>query len=224
MRSLLTIFSILILYVAPAKTQPIHAGLLPEVSLSYAWTESIRQTIKIESMHQVYGAGASEFAYAYDQTDIQMFVEGRLNPFFRIAAGYQYRLEGGGENSHRLIQQAAFLQRMTGFRLGHRLRTDQSLYASDAMKLRLRYRLSLEIPLEGQSLDAGEFYLLFSGEPIYSLQDAVSDLETRLVGSLGYFINSSSKLEAGPDYRVEGWLDGPVRQNLWLRVGWFYSI
>jgi hypothetical protein len=104
------------------------------------------------------------------------------------------------------------------------LRTDQTIYTSDAVKLRLRYRLSAEFPLEGQSLDAGEFYLLMSGEPIHSLQDAKSDLEVRLTSSFGYFINNKAKLEMGLDYRLEKILDDPGRQKLWLKLGWFFVI
>jgi hypothetical protein len=207
-----------------ATGQQFHAGLLPEVSVSYKWSDKIQQTVKIESVHELYQAESARFEYAYDQTDIQLFLEGRLNPFIKIAGGYQYRLEGNGDNPHRFIQQAALLQRMTGFRIGHRFRTDQTIYSSNAVKMRLRYRLSAELPLEGQSLDAGEFYLLMSGEPIYSWQDAKSDMEVRFVTSFGYFINNKTKLVMGLDYRLENLLDDPASQKLWLRLGWFYAI
>lgn len=224
MRYFLPILSILLFYVPLAKGQNFHAGLLPEASVSYKWSEKLQQTVKIESAHEMYHSETALFEYTYDQTDIQLFLEGKLNPFIKIAGGYQYRVEGKGENPHRFIQQAAVLQRMTGFRIGHRFRTDQTIYTSEAVKYRLRYRLSAEFPLEGQSLDAGELYLLMSGEPIHSLQDAKSDMEVRLATSFGYFINNKTKLEMGLDYRLENILVDPVRQKLWLKLGWFFVI
>jgi len=207
-----------------ATGQQFYAGLMPEVSVSYKWSDRIQQTLKIESALEMYHPETAGFVYSYDQTDIQLFIEGKHNPFFKTALGYQYQLEGGGENSHRFIQQAAFLQRKTGFRLGHRVRVDQTLYTSEAVKLRLRYRLSAEFPLEGQSLDAGEFYLLISGEPIYAVQDAMGEMEARLATSIGYFISHKTKLELGLDYRLEELWVHPVRQKLWLGFGWFYII
>lgn len=214
-----------LLFFAPwASGQQFHSGLMPEVSLSYKWSDVLQQTLKIESAHELTGPESEGFAYAYDQTDIQVFLEGRLNPFIKIAGGYQYRLEGDGDNPHRFIQQAAVLQRKESFRLGHRLRTDQTVYSTDPVKWRLRYRISAEFPLEGQSLDAGEFYLITSGEPIYSWQDSAHDVEVRIATSLGYFISDKSELEVGLDYRMEKLLTDPYRQKMWVRIGWFYVI
>lgn len=224
MRSLLIPFFILLFFAPLASGQQFHGGLLPEVSLSYKWSDIFQQTLKIESAHELTGPGSGGFAYAYDQTDIQMFLEAKLNPFVKIAGGYQYRLEGEGNKAHRFMQQAALVQRKEGYRLGHRVRTDQTVYITDPVKWRLRYRLSAEFPLEGQSLDAGEFYLITSGEPIYSYQDMEHDLETRLVASIGYFINNKTKLEMGLDYRLEKLLADPFRQKLWIKAGWFYVI
>ncbi|SRR6056297_468389 len=224
MRYLPVILFILLLYAPVAKGQQFHAGLLPELSVSYKWTEKIQQTIKIESAHELVHPETAGFDYSHNQTDIQVFIEGRINPFIKIAGGYQYRLEGSGGNSHRLIQQIAWLQRKTAIRLGHRVRTDQTLYASNPLKWRFRYRLSSEIPLEGQSLDPGELYLLISGEPIYSLQHTASNLEIRLTSSLGYALNRTSSLEIGFDYRLESLLNKPSSQTLWLGLGWYYLI
>lgn len=224
MRYLLSILFVIFYFMPVVSGQPFHAGLMPELSVSYTWSDHIQQTLKIESAHDLYHHETGQFDYSYDQTDIQLYLEGRINPFFKTAGGYQYRLNGDGDNSHRMIQQVAFLQRKTGFRLGHRLRTDQTINSSDPVNWRFRYRLSAEIPLEGQSLDAGEIYLLLSGEPIYSLQDASSNLEARLTTSLGYSINNTSNLEMGLDYRMTSLLDNLSRQIVWLRLGWYYHI
>lgn len=221
MRFILTVFLISLLHVAAAQTRSFNAGLLPEIVVSYKWNEKLQHTTKIESLHKVFLTEPMMWNYSYEQTDIQTFLEWKVNPFWKIAGGYQYRLKTD-ENAHRAIQQAALVQKKTGFRLGHRWRTDQTFYTSDVVKWRARYRLSAEIPLEGQSLDDNEYYLILSGEPVYSLQDGVSDIESRVTASLGYFINSTNKLETGFDYRLEKLPGNSVRQNLWLKLGWYY--
>ncbi len=210
--------------ILPVRSQNFSAGILPEISLSYQWSEKIQQTVKIESMHEMYTPDSQEPRYYYEQTDVQIFLEGRINPFIRVAGGYQYRFEGQGENAHRSIQQISFLQRKQGFRLGHRLRTDQTFVPSEAIQWRFRYRLSAEVPLQGQSLDDGEFYLKFSGEPIFSVHDAERELETRLSTSLGFLIHAGNKLELGPDYRLEDIMTKGAGHDLWMKLGWFYLI
>ncbi len=224
MRYLLSILFMIFYFLPLVSGQQFHAGLMPELSVSYKWSDNIQQTLKIESAHDLYHPDNGQFDYSYDQTDIQLYLEGRINPFLKTAGGYQYRLDGDGDNSNRMIQQVALLQRKTGFRLGHRLRTDQTIYSSDPVNWRFRYRLSAEIPLEGQSLDEGEIYLLLSGEPIYSLQDASSNLEARLTASVGYSLNNTSNLEMGLDYRMISLLDNLSRKIFWLRLGWYYHI
>lgn len=207
-----------------AGAQSFQGGLVPEIVFRYKWTDKIQHITKVESMHEFYQNKPQMWNYVYDQTDIQTFVQFRLNPFWKVAGGYQYRLEGAGENTHRAIQQSAFVQKRTGFRFGHRWRTDQSFYPSDATKWRIRYRLSAEIPLQGQSLDTGEYFLVLSGEPIYALQEGLHDLESRLSSSLGYFANRNNNLEIGLDYRLENLLGSNIHHKLWLKFGWFYML
>lgn len=224
MRILLISLLLLSLQSYPALAQEFNAGVLPEISLSYRWSEKIQQTIKIESMHGFYTPEVQGLDFSYEQTDIQVFLEGRLSPFLRIAGGYQYRFEGEGENAHRTIQQLTFLQRKTGFRLGHRIRTDQTFTPDESVRWRLRYRLTTEIPLQGQSLDEREFYLILSGEPVYSYRSGKSRLETRLAGSVGYQITPVNKVEMGPDFRLDDLFGEKSGQNLWIKLGWFYRL
>jgi hypothetical protein len=206
----------------------VYTGFFPEAALTGALSDRVQLTFKVESQHRSYDNRASEgerWEYFHYRTDLQGFVALSLNPFWKVSGGYQYRLEGGdGANTHRSIQQIAYVQRLRRSRLGHRLRTDQTFHPSEAVELRARYRLSVEIPLVGESLDPGEFYLLLSGEVIYGVQGGGSEIENRLVGSLGHYFSKRAKLEIGPDYRTDRYLSPGFRTRLWLKVGGYFSL
>ena len=213
---------------ALAQENVVYTGFFPEAALTGSVSKRVQLTFKVESQHRGYDNRATEgerWEYFHYRTDLQGFVALSLNPFWKVSGGYQYRLEGGdGANTHRSIQQIAYVQRLMRSRLGHRLRTDQTYHPGEAVELRARYRLSLEIPLVGQSLDPGEFYLLLSGEVIYGYQGGDSEIENRLVGSLGHYFSKRAKLEVGPDYRTDRYLAPGFRTRLWLKVGGYFSL
>jgi len=92
------------------------------------------------------------------------------------------------------------------------------------MEFRLRYRLSAEIPLNGQSADPKEFYIKINNEYLNSIKENKYDLELRLVPLLGYAVNQNNKLEVGMDYRVRSFLFSPSRHNTWLSFNWFIEL
>ena len=213
---------------ASAQENVVYTGFFPEAALTGSVSDRLQFTFKVESQHRGFDNRASageRWKHFHYRTDLQGFVALSLNPFWKVSGGYQYRLEGGdGANTHRSIQQIAYIQRLMRSRLGHRLRTDQTYHPGEAAELRARYRLSVEIPLVGQSLDPGEFYLLLSGEVIYGFQGGDSEIENRLVGSLGHYFSKQAKLEVGPDYRTDRYLASGFRTRLWLKVGGYFNL
>ena len=213
---------------ARAQENVTYIGFFPEAALTGSVSDRVQLTFKVESQHRSYDnrvADGERWEYFHYRTDLQGFVALSLNPFWKVSGGYQYRIEGGdGANTHRFIQQIAYVQRLRRSRLGHRLRTDQTYHPSEAVELRARYRLSVEIPLAGQSLDPGEFYLLLSGEVIYGYQGGNSEIENRLVGSLGHYFSKQAKLEAGLDYRTDRYIAEGFRTRLWFKVGGYFSL
>ncbi|MBD3629425.1 DUF2490 domain-containing protein [Cyclobacterium sp.] len=202
-------------------------GLFPEFQIGFNATEKLKVTGKIESQHGMVDKvenSDAKYGYYHNQTDFQGFLGTSINPFVAITGGYQYRLESGSENSHRSIQQVSILQRKGNFKIGHRIRTDQTFAPNDPVEFRLRYRISYEIPIEGQSLDPGEFYLVFSDEPIYSIQSGESGLENRVVAALGHFSKGKQKFQAGIDYRTDRFFDDAFRQRTWFKFGWYLKL
>ena len=202
------------------------SGLFPEAQLTYDISDDYYVTHKVESQHGMFDAQRlnRELEYSHTLTDLQTFIGRRLNPFVKVDIGYQYRIEDG-ENTHRPIQQVAILQRSNFFRIGHRIRTDQTFFDEESVLFRLRYRYSVQVPLQGTQLDPGEKYMTVSNEVIYMNQAAEDDIENRLAASLGFFVDDKTKYEVGLDYRTDDYLvPERFRSRLWLKFGVYWSL
>ena len=107
----------------------------------------------------------------------------------------------------------------------HRLRLDQTFSTgNEDNEYRVRYRFAAEIPLSGQTLDPGEFYLLTSNEVIAGTKGGKGEIENRLVGSIGHYFGKKAKLEAGLDWRIDKIIADGLRNRLWFKVGCFLNI
>ncbi len=202
-------------------------GFFPEASLNYKLNNLYSITHKVESQHGIFDKQSQlneELKYNHVLTDLQTFLDRRISPYIKIAFGYQYRIEDG-ENTHRPIQQVSILQKESRYRIGHRIRTDQTFFNEAEMLWRFRYRIKGQIPLQGLELDEGEQYLILSNEIVYMYQNGEDDLENRFVISLGFYFNDKNKFEVGFDYRTDDYLvDDQFRNRLWLKIGYYKSI
>lgn len=207
--------------------QTVSAGLMPEFGLTMPIQGRFSQTYKIENQQTLFRDGIDEkgrFEYGYERTDLQLFVNYQFAANWRASIGYQLRIEEQWNIHHRPIQQVATNTRIGSLRLAHRIRTDQTIERGEPFQFRIRYRAALEIPLNGEKIDPKEFYFVISAEPIYSIQAKESQLESRLVLTLGHFFSNSNKLELSLDHRADRFFDDGIRQRIWLKVGWFVNI
>lgn len=141
----------------------------------------------------------------------------------RIGSGYLLRVEGS-EIYHRFLQQYIIVQKMSRFRLAHRFLADQTISESERPQFRLRYRLTSEIPLNGEAVDPKEFYVKLNNEYVNSLQASEYDLEVRFIPLLGYGFTESLKMEAGLDYRVNSFLQNTTRNSYWMTLNLFIEL
>lgn len=200
--------------------------MAPDLSVSYKLNNNYALNAKIESFHYAMERDEKNeplWENKYDGTDIQLFITRRLGPFSRLALGYQYGHDPAKPASHRIIQQYSIIRRPRSVAFVHRLRADQTFYKTDPARFRLRYRLSTEIPLQGQSLDPREFYLLASDEIIASAQNKKYRAENRFVFMAGFMFNGNHKLQVGIDYRSE-LADHQLNNTLILKAGWNISL
>lgn len=153
------------------------------------------------------------------------------HPNINLAAGFLFRINGpftDGSTELRPWQQVTAISRLGVVRLRNRARLEQRLLPTDETEmrradLRLRYRLSGDMPLEGERLDAREFYLNVSTEAMFTLTRArvIFFRETRSYVGVGYRFASGQRLEPGLEFRARRInADGDRRHFLFLRLTW----
>lgn len=182
------------------------SSISPDISVNFKLNERYTLNTKVEAFHLYFekdNLTKPLWVNKFEGADFQFFLTRRLNPFSRAALGFQYGFEPDDPGSYRLIQQYSHISRYRDLMLGHRLRSDQTFYTDEATKIRLRYRISLEIPLQGLSLDPLEFFLLVSDEILIANQKTRQSLENRFVFNAGYMFSPSHKLQLGFDLRSE---------------------
>jgi hypothetical protein len=212
--------------VANAQSDRFVFGFFPEASLKYNISKNYSITHKVESQHGLFDSNNlnEKLEYEHSLTDLQTFIGRRITPFMKVDIGYQYRLEEG-ENTNRTIQQVSLLQRASYYRIGHRVRIDQTFFSDAPLLFRARYRIKGQIPLEGRELDPGENYLSISNELIYMIQNIEDDLENRLTAALGFYFDDKNKFEVGLDYRTDDYLvEDRFRHRLWFKFGYYKSL
>lgn len=98
-------------------------------------------------------------------------------------------------DEHRLFQQFITRQRFGRTYIQHRYRIEERFLPED-FRLRFRYFLSVNLPLNLKALDKGAWYLSAYNEIFLYADGPVFDRD-RLYGALGYVIRKDLRLEAG---------------------------
>jgi hypothetical protein len=206
-----------------AAQQTYLVGLLPSINLNHQLKNNWSVNYKVES-RQIFSSGTfnaeSRTGFDYRLIDNSLLAAKKFGLNSKISGGYLARLEDG-ELTHRFIQQYSVVQRLSSFRLAHRVVTDQTFAPNESPEYRLRYRLATEVPLNGQSADLQEFYLKLSNEYLGGLQSDVTSLEVRLIPMLGYIISTQHKIELGIDYRLNKPLSLGASHRFWTGVNWY---
>ena len=98
-------------------------------------------------------------------------------------------------NEHRIFQQFTTKQKVGIINLSHRYRFEQRFIEGN-FKMRLRYFLSANIPLNNKDLVSKTWYILAYNEIFLNTESAVFD-RNRIYGGLGYKLNPNLNLEFG---------------------------
>lgn len=211
-------------FILNGQSRPITLGAIPEITGSHKLTSNWSVTGKIESRHAAFAQQSNGDAtgYSYVRTDVQLLGGYRINPFLGAAIGYQSILHADGPMAHRATQQLSVVLPYPGYRFAHRFRTDQTWQQDDTPRFRLRYRFSLELPLQGLEVDPNEWYVVFSDEPVLDYQRSLF-FENRIGTIVGYVFTSGNKLETGLDYRLERIGTAVFGHEVWFKLNWFTS-
>lgn len=214
-------------FINVAKAQSTYQfGILPSLNLNNKFQKGWSLNSKIESRQLMKSGefgGKSNTEYKYVLTDFSFITAKKVGLNSRITGGYLFRLRDT-KIFHRVIQQFTIVQKTNGSRLAHRFSSDQTFSNEEKPEFRLRYRLTSEIALNGESVDPKEFYIKLNNEYLNSWQGMDYDLEIRLSPLLGYDIKDNNKIELGLDYRVNSFLNNNTRHSFWLSLNWFFEI
>ncbi len=175
---------------------------------SIRWEPGISLTKKIDSRWSYnlsimgrqrftdYGAGEKNLKT--DRWEMKGFGTYTLFGGKKLSLGYMYRTvdpfepESGWE--HRITQQFAFITNFGGYRLGNKFRIEQRIRSRDYLT-RFRYAISNDFPLQGESLDPKEFYLIAGNELVYAFNSIGDELENRFSVGIGRLIKSGQKIQ-----------------------------
>jgi hypothetical protein len=140
------------------------------------------------------------------QVQISHFSALKLDLKQSIALGLMYRnrdIFEGLSNEFRLTQQYNQKSIFKTLRFGHRFRSEQRFY-DEFTAFRFRYRLALDIPLQGLKLDVGETYLVVTNEGLLtSAKIHKPEIEYRISPSIGILLSEDLNLEFGVELRLD---------------------
>ncbi len=98
-------------------------------------------------------------------------------------------------NEHRIYEQFITKQNFGRVFIQHRYRLEER-FLQDDFRLRLRYLLSLNLPLNHKDMGVKTFYLSAYNEVFLNTENNIFD-RNRLYGGVGYVINKNFKVETG---------------------------
>lgn len=160
-----------------------------------------------------FGLSSRAFVYTDDvtqyrlrQAQISHFSTLKLDLKHSIALGVMYRnrdIFEDSSNETRLTQQFNRKSIFKTLRFGHRVRSEQRFY-NDFTAFRFRYRLALDLPLQGLKLDVGETYLVVTNEGLLtSTKISQPEIEYRLSPTFGILLSKNLNIEFGVELRLD---------------------
>ena len=201
-------------------------GALPSVNIHRTLSPNSGINFKGES-RQVFREGiwdrTPSVRNEFSLVDLSVLGVQKIGIRQKLAGGYLIRIRDQ-EVFHRAIQQLSFIRPLARFTLANRLAADQTFGRTTKPTFRLRYRLSIELPLAGLKADAREWYIKVHNEYLSSWQKNVQSWELRGVPMIGYKFSDKNKLELGFDYRLTPVFQEDKRSSFWVKVNGFIRI
>ncbi|MCF2447095.1 DUF2490 domain-containing protein [Dyadobacter sp. CY345] len=203
-----------------------RAGSLTQININAKVAETWKLNTKLEARQIFSSRQPGEVVnngFEYERTDLGFMLTKKVSADNSLGGGYMVRMEDGSF-THRLSQQFSSVNTLEVLSIAHRVVADETFNNVDPAEFRLRYRLGMELPLNGQQVDPKEFYGKFNNEYLGIFAGSNPDLEIRGLLSLGYNAADNNKLELGFEYRINGFNESVNAQQFWVTIAWFVSI
>ncbi|WP_425076681.1 DUF2490 domain-containing protein [Psychroserpens sp. S379A] len=163
-------------------------------------------SINFELSNRAFVYTNENIIYQMRQVQVSHFSTLKLDLKQSIAFGLMYRNRDAFEdssNEFRLTQQYNTKSIFKTLRLGHRFRSEQRFY-DNYTAFRFRYRLALDLPLQGLKLDVGETYLVVTNEALLTCATIQKpSIAYRLSPSFGILLSKDLNIEFGVELRLD---------------------
>jgi hypothetical protein len=156
--------------------------------------------------------------------EAQGFINRRLVGGRRITLGFLYGVEeplDQASTEKRIIWQYSYRTPTANWSLAHRARIEQRFF-EESFQHRLRYRIVAERPLQGDKLDAGEFYFFAGSEFLFSSDERIKNLrlDNRSGLGIGMLFANEHRLQFELQHRAQRLFDERYGSRLWLLTSW----
>ena len=157
--------------------------------------------------------------FQLQQIDLSHLSSLKIRDNLNLAIGLMYRFRDSfdrfGTDEVRLIQHLVLSNRPENTQFVHRWRAEQRIFPDGTLH-RLRYRFSVDLPLQGQNLNQGESYLVVHTESLLSVGSMFKpQWDQRFTLGLGWLIGKKTVLLNSLEYRLENF-NTDSRQRLFL--------
>ncbi|SMG46924.1 Protein of unknown function [Marivirga sericea] len=170
----------------------------PGVSLTKKIDSRWSYNISLSGRQRFTNFGEGEKNFKTDRWEVKSFGTYTLFGRRKLSVGYMYRTVDPFESEtgweHRITQQFAFITTLGGYRLGNKFRIEQRIRSSNYLT-RIRYAISNDFPLQGESLDPKEFYLIGGNELVYAFNSLGDELENRFSLGIGRLMPGGRKIQ-----------------------------
>ncbi|NRA93166.1 MAG: DUF2490 domain-containing protein [Psychroserpens sp.] len=164
-----------------------------------------KYSVNFELSTRAFLYSQSDVLYRTRQAQISHFSALKLSLKESVALGIMYRNRDvfeASSNEFRITQQYNRKSIFKALRFGHRLRSEQRFF-DDFTAFRFRYRLALDLPLQGLKLDVGETYLILTNEALLTSANVIKpEIGYRAASSLGILLSETLNLEFGLELRL----------------------
>lgn len=192
-------------------------GFLPKIVISKSLSKKTKWVNSIESRATIYD---ESFQFKHDLVDLSSIISFKSGYNQSINLGYIVRFRGE-RVIHRTFQHYNIVQTLNAAKLAHRFALEQFFENNRSLTHRTRYRINYEKSLNGERIDAKEFYIKLGNEYLY---DFNNDLEIRLTPFVGFQISKNEQIEFGLDYRLSEYLTSQPQHVTFFRTTWYINL
>ena len=133
-----------------------QVGVLPAININKKLTNDLKLNFQTALRQIIYKE--KSFDFKNELLDFTLIASKKVGLNNSLAGGYLLRVEND-KIIHRSIQQFILTPQLEVFKIAHRFRTDQTFESRQNITFRVRYKISCQVSLNGQSLDSKAFYL-----------------------------------------------------------------